>query len=93
MAEMKKELLVSLSDIESICIECCSCHSQIRITPQATLKLNFQKPAPLIGCPACEVEFGEVLKQRVIALRSALEALAGTRPSISLQINASAFSA
>ena len=92
MLTMKRELLIALSDIEALSIECGTCHSQIRVTNAAPIKMTFSKVAPMEHCPACQSEFGEAFKERLIALRTALATLAGTTPVVSLQIKTDALS-
>jgi hypothetical protein len=92
MLTMRKELLISLSDIEAFCIECGTCHSQIRVASSATIKMDWHKLAPLEYCPACQAEFGEALKPKLQALRASIANLAGTIPTVTLQISADALS-
>jgi hypothetical protein len=92
MLAMKKELLVSLADIEAVCVICSSCKSQVRVATGAPLKAPADvqgSPVPLKHC-SCGLSFGDGLRGRVDALRTAIENMAGSLPVITLQVNADA---
>jgi hypothetical protein len=86
---MKKELLVSLSDIEAVCIAC-SCGTQIRLPSGAKVETDLNKPYPLTYCPACQREFGDAFRERIEALRAAMSVMTGAIPTVTLQIGTSA---
>ena len=93
MIAIKKELLISLSDIESICIRCSNpkCKSQIRLS--VTMEPIFpdvqDARSAVDCCVACGSDFSAMLRKRIQAMYLALRAMDGS-PSISIQVNGNA---
>jgi len=87
MVLMHKELLVSLSDLLAISIECPTCHSEIRMKMDAEFKPSMMNvPAPLRNCPVCSTAFDSTLRPNIQSFREALSVLRD-HSKISLQIN------
>jgi hypothetical protein len=91
---MRKELLVSLLDIEAFCIECPNavCRSQIRLMLNARVHVEDVdfRIAPLAYCPVCRSEFGDHFRRAVESLRAAITNMRARTPSVSLQIKSDA---
>ena len=87
MILMHKELLVSLSDLLAISIECPNCHSEIRMKMDAAFKPAPPRVSPpLENCPVCTTRFDSTLRPSIESFREALSALRD-HSKISLQIN------
>jgi len=94
MLTMKKELLVSLSDIEAMSIKCTACQSQIRMPTMANINPdvapNFTDTPALARCPVCLSPFESTMKNSIIGFQ---RAFANLKPlQIYFQINADALS-
>lgn len=88
MISMHKELLVSLSDLLAISIECPTCHSEIRMKMEAELKpAPARTIPPLESCPVCSAKFDSTLRPNIQGFRESIAALRD-HSKISLQINA-----
>ena len=83
---MKKEWVISLTDLEAVIVECGNCHSQSRIRMDAA-KITGERPNPYDGCAICGTATSESrLRGCVEAFREAVRALKG-QSTISLQVN------
>jgi hypothetical protein len=78
MCAMLKEILVPLSDLQTVVITCTRCKTDITFG----LLLEKQNPAPMAKttatpemCPVCEVKFDQHAQEAVDALREAYKAL------------------
>ena len=93
MLAMKKELLISFSDIEAFCVQCSNskCRSQIRLSVGAepTFPDVQDVKSPVDCCVACGSDFSSMLRKRIQAMYLALRAMEGS-PSLSIQVNADA---
>jgi len=91
MLAMKKELLISLSDIEAFCIQCSNpkCRSQIRLSvdTEPTFPDVHGVKSAVDCCVACGSDFSPMLRKRIQAMYAALRAMDGA-PSVSIQVKA-----
>ena len=91
MLAMKKEAIVSIADIETLCVTCPTCTSQIRLTMSRKISGAQDAPSSLVSCPSCGTGFGSALPERLENLRLALYGMSGTAPYISIQIKGDNF--
>ena len=83
---MHRELLISLSDLQAISIECPNCRSEIRVKITAAFVPGEGRiPPPLERCPVCTVKFDSTLRPSIESFREALNVLQ-EHSKISLQI-------
>ena len=88
MFAMHKELLISLSDLEAVSIECSSCHSEVRIRMDAEFKPAQVKAAiPLESCPVCTARFDSTLRPSIENFREAIGILR-EHSKVTLQVSA-----
>ena len=85
MVCMKKELAVSLTDIESVVLECGKCHGQISI-PMKADKISAQHPNPYEQCMVCGKYFSPSPRECIEAFRKAVSDIRGDT-TISLKVN------
>jgi hypothetical protein len=88
---MRKQLLVALSDVQCIAVECPNCQSEVRLQIDAQIKFTLDKVLALEYCPICKSPYDSTLKMNVINLRDAWKALVA-HSKVSLQINDDAIS-
>jgi hypothetical protein len=73
MIAMHNELVIPLSDLESILIECASCGSEVRVKMDAEFKPPTAKvPPPLENCPVCSTRFDSTLRPNIQEFKLAL---------------------
>jgi hypothetical protein len=66
---VKRELLINISDVKAICIECSSCHSQVRLAIDAKIRPDA---TALSTCPICESRFDSTLAMNIVSFQRSL---------------------
>jgi hypothetical protein len=65
---MKKELIASLSDVESVIVECSVCQTQVRVPVRINLVQRDVRLVPLTQCPACLSPFDSTVLAHIKAI-------------------------